>query len=226
MGVLRTQMCLAIATMLMSVAVAVTYTVGSPNGSWDTSTNLQAWATSKSFSVGDNLVFQYMPNHDVNEVSKTDYDSCQTSNPIQTYTGSNTAVRLSSPGKRYFICGTMGHCSQGMKVKIDTLAISAPPPATPPSAETPPTPPPASPATPVRSPPMHSPMSPLSPPKSQSPVSSPASSPVVPSTESPMNSPSPSGSTPTPPPSLATKINALGGLTVAFGCAMVMLLGL
>ena len=55
MGVLRTQMCLAIAAMLMSVAMAVTYTVGSPNGSWDTSTNLQAWATSKSFSVGDNL---------------------------------------------------------------------------------------------------------------------------------------------------------------------------
>ncbi|GFS36727.1 uclacyanin 1 [Actinidia rufa] len=164
-----------------------------------------------------------MPNHDVNEVSKTDYDSCQTSNPIQTYTGGNTAVPSLSRGKRYFICGTMGHCSQGMKVEIDTLATSAPSPAspaTPPPVATPLTPPPASPTTPVPSPPKHSPMSPLSPPKS--PLSSPTSSPIVPSSESPMNSPSPNGST----PSSATKTNSLVGFTVGFSFAMAMLLGL
>ncbi|KAG6657840.1 hypothetical protein CIPAW_04G118500 [Carya illinoinensis] len=111
--------------MLIKLAMAVNYTAGGQTGGWDTTTNLQTWASSQSFLVGDNLIFLYAPNHDLLEVSKTDYDSCQASNPIQSYSGGTTTIPLSSPGKKYFICGTLGHCSQGMKVEIDTLAGSA-----------------------------------------------------------------------------------------------------
>lgn len=41
--------------ILLDVAVAVNHTVGAPNGSWDLSTDLATWASSQTFSVGDNL---------------------------------------------------------------------------------------------------------------------------------------------------------------------------
>lgn len=72
-------------------------------------------------------VFQYPPNHDVVEVTKADYDSCQQTNPIQSYNDGATSIPLTSTGKRYFICGIIGHCSQGMKVEIDTLAAQVSP---------------------------------------------------------------------------------------------------
>ncbi|KAE8711785.1 Basic helix-loop-helix DNA-binding superfamily protein [Hibiscus syriacus] len=143
--------------IVFQLAMAVDHTVGAPNGGWDTSTDLATWAGSQSFAVGDNLVFRYTSNHDVVEVTQTNYDSCSTINSIGTHTGGNTVIALSSPGKRYFICGIPGHCNQGMKVEIDTLASSGTPPgSTPgtpsspevPSAESPgsspPPPPPAS----------------------------------------------------------------------------------
>lgn len=43
------------AAMLMEMAMAANYTVGAPNGGWDQSTNLQAWANSISFFEGDFL---------------------------------------------------------------------------------------------------------------------------------------------------------------------------
>ncbi|KAL4347962.1 hypothetical protein GQ457_17G005000 [Hibiscus cannabinus] len=49
--------------------------VGSPNGSWDTNTDLQTWYTS---------------NHDVLEVTQANYDSCSTSSPNDTHIGGNT----------------------------------------------------------------------------------------------------------------------------------------
>ncbi|KAH7859586.1 hypothetical protein Vadar_002934 [Vaccinium darrowii] len=127
MAMLRTLTGLAVIAVIINAAMATTYTVGSPNGGWDTSTNLAQWAAAQNFTVGDSLAFSYASNHDVVEVPKTDYDSCTSTNSIQTYSGGNTIIPLSSPGKRYFMCGTFGHCSQGMKVEIDTLAATTPP---------------------------------------------------------------------------------------------------
>lgn len=123
-------------------------------------------------------VFQYTPTHNVVEVPKADYDSCQMSNVIQSYSDGNTAIPLDTPGKRYFICGTPGHCSQGMKLEIDTLATASPPQASPVN------PPVASPVPEVPSP--------L---PAQSPESAPAMSPVYPA-ESPMTDISPSSDVP------------------------------
>ncbi|KAL2331805.1 hypothetical protein Fmac_019386 [Flemingia macrophylla] len=122
MGVAQIMFRLSYMAILMKLALATKYIVGGSNGGWDTNSNLQSWASSQIFSVGDSLVFQYPPNHDVVEVTKGDYDSCQPTKPIQSYNDGATTIPLTSPGKRYFICGTIGHCSQGMKVEIDTLA--------------------------------------------------------------------------------------------------------
>ncbi|KAI3502266.1 hypothetical protein L1887_30299 [Cichorium endivia] len=135
-------------TMLVELALAVDYTVGSPNGGWDTSTDLKTWASSQTFTVGDNLVFTYTSTHDVLEVSKDDYDSCSTSSPISTNSPSPTNIALTASGSRYFICGTAGHCDQGMKVEIKTVsAASAPPTTTTPTSPTPPKSTPSPPAS-------------------------------------------------------------------------------
>ncbi|OIW09241.1 hypothetical protein TanjilG_26454 [Lupinus angustifolius] len=121
MGVLNIIIRVFFVAILIKLAIATNHIVGGPNGGWDANSDLQTWASSIPFSVGDNLIFQYPPNHDVVEVSKADYESCQPSNPIQSYNDGTTTIPLTSSGKRYFICGTIGHCSQGMKVEIDTL---------------------------------------------------------------------------------------------------------
>ncbi|GMJ06379.1 hypothetical protein HRI_004307100 [Hibiscus trionum] len=197
MAVQRTFLCLVAMAVFVELAAAANYTVGGTNGGWDTSTDLQSWVSSQTFAVGDNLIFQYTPNHDVLEVTKADHDSCQTSNPLQTYNDGNTVVPLTSPGKRYFICGTLGHCSQGMQIEIDTLATSTPPPATSPSSPAPGTSP-----SPTAETPESAPGSPLSP--------------DVPSAESPGGvSPSP------PPPSSAIK-NSFG-TCIGFGFGLVLM---
>ena len=147
------------------------------------------WELTNSFHT----VFQYAPSHDVVEVPKADYDSCQASNPIQSYSGGTTTIPLSSPGKRYFICGTAGHCSQGMKLQINTLATSAPPTPSPtiqpPTSEvTPLVPTPAPEESDVPSPtqmPAESTPTVLPPSPSDSPLEDPSLSPsFTPSTES------------------------------------------
>nr|AFK47720.1 unknown [Medicago truncatula] len=127
MGVHEIILRVSFVAMLIKLAMATNHIVGGPIGGWDTNSNLQSWTSSQQFSVGDNLIFQYPPNHDVVEVTKADYDSCQQTNPIQSYNDGATSIPLTSTGKRYFICGTIGHCSQGMKVEIDTFAAQVSP---------------------------------------------------------------------------------------------------
>ncbi|KAH9744593.1 Uclacyanin 1 [Citrus sinensis] len=239
MAVLRTFICVAATAMLIQLSMAANYTVGGPNGGWDTATDLRTWATSQKFLVGDNLIFQYPSSHDVTEVSKPDYDSCQTSNKIQSYTDGNTVIPLSSPGKRYFICGAPGHCTVGMKVEIDALASTSPAPASPSkppqaslAAPTPQasskTPPPASPAPETSSPsPEESPksaptVSPASP--SSSPLGSPPPSPDVPTADSPSTSPPPSGLSQPPQPSSAAKVVFKTIMAMGFSFGIMMLL--
>ncbi|GAB4859476.1 hypothetical protein Ancab_010943 [Ancistrocladus abbreviatus] len=112
----------------LAPAAATNYTVGAPGGSWALATNFQQWASSTQFLVGDTLVFQYTAMHDVVEVPKPDYDLCQMNNPIQADSSGLTIIPLDHPGKSYFICSTPGHCSQGMKLEVDTLKLSTFPP--------------------------------------------------------------------------------------------------
>ncbi|XP_049352959.1 uclacyanin 1-like [Solanum verrucosum] len=192
MAMLRMLMSLAAIAMLLGSAMATNYTVGGPNGGWDQSTDVQAWAASKTFFVGDDLIFSYALSHSVLEVTKAGFETCQITAPIAIYTGGMTVITLASVGKRYFICGTGGHCNVGgMKLEINTLPKATPPPpakpATPPTpTPTPKAPPPSTPSTPPPSTPKTPPPTPMTKPPVASPPSS-SPSPKSSSAPSPRN---------------------------------------
>ncbi|KAL4303338.1 hypothetical protein GQ457_10G018610 [Hibiscus cannabinus] len=238
MAILKTLVSLAATAMVVQLAMAATHSVGGANGGWDTSTDVETWVASHKFSLGDNLLFQYTPNHDVLEVSKADYDACQTSSPLKTYSDGNTLVPLTSPGKRYFICGTLGHCSQGMKLRSTLyqrllqlhhppLLLRKLPPRplkTPQSASGSP----SSPHVPPTQSPETSPS--VTPSVSPSPAKTPESAPVnvspspadVASTESSETASSPRG----PPSSPANRNRFQRCITFGFGLVLVVLLAL
>ncbi|TKW29967.1 hypothetical protein SEVIR_2G001000v4 [Setaria viridis] len=118
----------AVAALAVQLAAAVDHPVGG-SGAWDASgTNYNAWAAKQPIKQGDTMSFQYSASHDVTEVTKADYDTCSGANPIKSYTGGATTIKLTTPGKRYFICSVTGHCSAGMKLEV-TVAAAAPAPA-------------------------------------------------------------------------------------------------
>ncbi|XP_074588613.1 chemocyanin-like [Curcuma longa] len=102
-------------------AVATDYTVGGSQG-WNSGVDYSSWASGKTFNVGDTLLFQYSPLHSVAEVGESDFNACSASNSVQTHTDRSTRISLTAPGSRYFICGTSGHCSGGMKLAVTVAA--------------------------------------------------------------------------------------------------------
>jgi hypothetical protein len=65
--------------------------------------------------------FKFSSSHDVTEVTKAGYDACSGANPVKSYTGGSATVKLSAPGKRYFICSIPGHCAAGTGVGATLL---------------------------------------------------------------------------------------------------------
>ncbi|GJN12490.1 hypothetical protein PR202_ga30772 [Eleusine coracana subsp. coracana] len=134
-------------TALLFVAVAAalgtahgaSYTVGAPAGSWDLRTNYTAWASTITFRARDQLVFKYSRAlHNVLEVSKADYDSCSSSNPINAVQTGDDTITLPAGGvTRYFICGVPGHCDDGMKLAVRVEAAAGPNASAPSSPSTP-----------------------------------------------------------------------------------------
>ncbi|KAH6825399.1 hypothetical protein C2S53_000971 [Perilla frutescens var. hirtella] len=133
---------LVVAAMLHGSSAQTTHVVGDelgwlvPPGGDDA---YRTWAASKTFTVGDVLVFNFTANaHDVAEVSKEAFDSCNETNPISLSTTSPTNITLSSAGEHHFICTITGHCNNGQRLAINVSATApAPQPATPPPPPTP-----------------------------------------------------------------------------------------
>ncbi|KAJ3674641.1 hypothetical protein LUZ60_005257 [Juncus effusus] len=81
--------------------------------------NYTQWSVSKKFDAGDTVVFTYNKAfHNVLEVSKADYSSCNAASPIATYATGNDSITLKTAGHHYFLCGFPGHCQIGQKVDI------------------------------------------------------------------------------------------------------------
>ncbi|CAJ1944580.1 unnamed protein product [Sphenostylis stenocarpa] len=121
----------------------VTFNVGDNLG-WTVPSNGAAaytsWASGKTFNIGDILVFNYQSNaHNVEEVTKANFDSCNSTSPLKTYTTPPARVTLTQSGAHYFICGIPGHCSGGQKLAINVTGsgTSPSPGATPPSPSSP-----------------------------------------------------------------------------------------
>ncbi|XP_020537810.1 uclacyanin 1 [Jatropha curcas] len=108
-----------------------TFTVGDTQG-WavvaNAATFYQSWASNKTFNAGDVLVFNY-PNgaHDVAEVTKENYDSCNTANPISLSSTPPTRITLTA-GEHFYICTVPSHCTAGQKLAVNVSASSTAPP--------------------------------------------------------------------------------------------------
>ncbi|KAL3510353.1 hypothetical protein ACH5RR_029754 [Cinchona calisaya] len=114
---------------------ATVYTVGDNSG-WDISTDVDTWSKDKIFKVGDVLLFQYSSYHSVSEVTKPNYEGCNTTNVLQTSSNGNASFALNNPGDRYFVCGNRLYCLGGMKLHVNVQADQVASPAEAPEAET------------------------------------------------------------------------------------------
>ncbi|KAK7278566.1 hypothetical protein RJT34_23598 [Clitoria ternatea] len=112
---------LLVCSLLFSLAFitcsATNYIVGDSSG-WDISTNLDTWVADKKFKVGDALVFQYSSGGSVEEVTKGNFDTCNTTNVLKSYGNGNTTVPLTKAGDRYFVSGNKLYCLGGMKLHV------------------------------------------------------------------------------------------------------------
>ncbi|CAN6218017.1 unnamed protein product [Urochloa humidicola] len=116
---------LLVAGYAAALASATTYTVGGVN-SWMTGVDYAAWASDKTFVVGDKLLFSYVrEEHTVTEVSKSKYDDC-IGNDVASEDNSSglTTVTLATPGMHYFICTVPDHCAGGMKLAVNVSATT------------------------------------------------------------------------------------------------------
>ncbi|KAK1305259.1 Early nodulin-like protein 3 [Acorus calamus] len=82
------------------------------------------WAEKNRFKIGDSLLFVYDSNKDsVLQVTKDDYDSCNTASPITTFKNDgNTVFTFSQSGPFYFISGTHDNCLMNEKMIIVVLS--------------------------------------------------------------------------------------------------------
>ncbi|XP_073015900.1 blue copper protein-like isoform X2 [Primulina eburnea] len=142
-----TLFCSIFSAMLNFAEAQNVYTVGDEMG-WDiprdASVSYVNWASGKTFSVGDILVFNFVTNqHDLVQVTRASYDACDDDNEIGSIITTGPAnVTLITTGDHYYICTFGRHCEAGQKLAI-TVGSSTPGIANPPT-----TAPPTTPATP------------------------------------------------------------------------------
>ncbi|KAL6325063.1 hypothetical protein AAG906_022271 [Vitis piasezkii] len=136
-GLYRVLSALVVVGLLTNKALATQHVVGGSQG-WDESSDYSKWASGQTFEVGDQLVFKYTPGlHSVVELpNESAYKNCDVGSALNSMNSGNNVVKLSKAGTRYFACGTIGHCDQGMKLKVTTVSAdaSSSPGSTPPSS--------------------------------------------------------------------------------------------
>ncbi|GAV84289.1 Cu_bind_like domain-containing protein, partial [Cephalotus follicularis] len=138
---------LILLSLFFSFLYANEVLVGSKKDAWkipsSQSDSLNLWAQSSRFVVGDTLgnphlhfqpqtpsgvlafiMYFYDKERDysVLQVTKEDYVSCNTSNPIAEYNEGNTKVTLGRSGPFYFISDGEGHCEKGQKMIVVVLS--------------------------------------------------------------------------------------------------------
>ncbi|CAN8284209.1 unnamed protein product [Cochlearia groenlandica] len=114
---------------LYSLAAANEVAVGGNSGDWkipssSSSHSFTEWAQKSRFKVGDFIVFKYESGKDsVLEVREEAYKSCNTTNPLASYTDGETKVKLDRSGPFYFISGVNGHCEKGQKLRLVVVSL-------------------------------------------------------------------------------------------------------
>ncbi|KAK6913914.1 Phytocyanin domain [Dillenia turbinata] len=126
---------LALFLQVLPSCYGAVYKVGDSVG-WTTIGNpdYNKWASSKTFHVGDIILFQYNAQyHNVMLVTRTDYKACNTSAPVEKNTSGNYSYTITTLGHHYFLCGVPGHCQSGQKVEINAVGSSSVAPASAPA---------------------------------------------------------------------------------------------
>ncbi|XP_010535292.1 PREDICTED: blue copper protein [Tarenaya hassleriana] len=112
--------CVVLLLFVAAPSSATTRTVD-----WSLGTDYTSLASSKTFVVGDILVFNYGAGHTVDEVKESDYKSCTVGNSISSDSSGTTSIALKTPGTHFFICAAPGHCSGGMKLSVSVAAAGS-----------------------------------------------------------------------------------------------------
>nr|XP_043630485.1 blue copper protein-like [Erigeron canadensis] len=101
------------------------FMVGDASG-WTLNFDYQTWAMGKEFVVGDKLVFKYPAGvHNVYKVNGTGFQQCTTMGSNGALSSGHDVVPLTTPGRKWYICGVGKHCEKGgMKLVIDVLPQS------------------------------------------------------------------------------------------------------
>ncbi|EEF34136.1 early nodulin-like protein 2 [Ricinus communis] len=222
-----TSLCLALfACFFITSSFGYTFYVGGKDG-WvlNPPEDYNDWAGRNRFSVNDTLVFKYKNGSDsVLVVSKDDYYSCNTKNPIKNLNSGTSVFQFDRSGPFFFITGNEENCQKGQRLIVVVLAIrpkptkespksspaptvSSPPPAIPPesSAHSPSSPSPKSPS-PIAKPPSSSAHVPAVSPASPSPIAkAPSSSAHVPAVSPASPSPFVEAPSLAPTPALSPK---------------------
>ncbi|GFY97038.1 hypothetical protein Acr_11g0013440 [Actinidia rufa] len=149
-----------VAAVMLQCAIAQTVHVVGDNIGWTIPSNgaqgYITWASSKTFVVGDTLIFNFATNaHDLVQVPKASFDTCSDDNEIgNPITTGPANVTLTSAGDHYYICTFGTHCQAGQKLAITVSTTpGAAPPTTPSTPTTPATPSPTSSTAPEACPP-------------------------------------------------------------------------
>ncbi|KAK7379307.1 hypothetical protein VNO80_04764 [Phaseolus coccineus] len=117
-----------IATIFLpSIAVAKDFVVGDDHG-WTEGFDYSTWTADKTFQVGDVLVFKYVVGEqNVFKVNGTAFRSCTVPPANEALTTGNDRIVLTTPGRKWYICGLTGHCNAGQKLFITVQAQTLPP---------------------------------------------------------------------------------------------------
>ncbi|KAM3321929.1 mavicyanin [Capsicum chacoense] len=123
-----------VVAMVAGPAMATEHWVGDDQG-WKLDFNYTTWAATKEFHVGDKLIFKYKKDvHNVYKADQEAFKSCTPSSDVTPLTSGNDVITLTSPGKKWYICGIGKHCEKGVKLAINVLAAESGAPAPSPSS--------------------------------------------------------------------------------------------
>ncbi|KAI3910298.1 hypothetical protein MKW92_012953 [Papaver armeniacum] len=139
----RVVFCMVLAALCVASSMAEVYKVGDDNG-WTTQNmpDYKRWSASKTFKIGDSIVFEYSPkdNNVVQVMSYDDYKKCNGSSPLKTFTSGKDTIPIKHKEHLFFISGFPDNCQKGQKVDIrvlDTSVVPIPPLAQRPSSSAP-----------------------------------------------------------------------------------------
>ncbi|EEF36697.1 Early nodulin 55-2 precursor, putative [Ricinus communis] len=126
-----------LAAFVPFTTLAKEYIVGDESG-WTVNFDYQTWAADKNFQVGDQLVFKYQVGaHNVFRVNGTGFQNCVRPPASEALTTGYDTILLTTPGRKWYICGVGKHCEYGMKLFINVLPLKVSAPITPSKAPVP-----------------------------------------------------------------------------------------